>query len=90
MSAKNRNTSRARISLGNWGWAGMYVKHRCAPVRSLQQSHPPMVARPLVDRKNPSKHRIKVVFPAPLGPNKPKISPAFISKLQSRKASNPP
>src|SRR5207248_1466911 len=50
------------------------------PAASRQASRPSTAAVPVVGRKKPSRSRIVVVFPAPLGPRKPKISPSTTSK----------
>src|SRR5580704_2301736 len=46
-------------------------------------SQPETVARPLSGGSTPASMRIVVVFPAPSGPTRPKISPECTSKLRS-------
>ena len=52
----------------------------------LSKSKPQTLTFPEVLIVVPAKMFIKVVFPAPLGPNNPKISPSCTSKFKSFKA----
>ena len=54
---------------------GRYETRRRTSRLFRQQSNPATVARPDVGRNNPSKSRIVVVLPEPLGPSSPKTSP---------------
>src|SRR5215208_3265287 len=51
---------------------------------------PATSTRPATGSCNPHRTRMKVVFPAPLGPRKPKISPAPIDKETLSTAVNEP
>jgi hypothetical protein len=50
---------------------------------SAEDSMPKTSARPLVGRMRSSIVRIVVVFPAPLGPRNPKISPSSTARSTS-------
>src|ERR1700722_12656638 len=56
----------------------------------LLTSKPPTTARPDVGAISPHSTRIVVDFPAPLGPRKPKISPACTSRFNSATAVKSP
>src|ERR1700722_15295213 len=56
----------------------------------LLTSKPPTTARPDVGAISPHNTRIVVDFPAPLGPRKPKISPACTSRFKSATAVKSP
>jgi hypothetical protein len=49
-----------------------------------------MVAMPFVGRVRVESIRIVVLFPAPLGPSKPKISPFFMSNVMLSTATKSP
>src|SRR3954454_4596212 len=58
--------------------------------RSLTESWPATYAAPEVGRASVQSMLMVVVLPAPLGPRKPKTSPAATSKLTPRTASRSP
>src|SRR5258708_37163236 len=64
----------------------------CCRTRSdwLTISAPPMRAVPLVGFKMVASSRRVVVFPAPFGPRRPKISPLFTSKVTPSRACTVP
>ena len=59
-------------------------------MRSSTMSWPPMRTLPLVAPKNPAKIRRVVDLPAPFGPRKPTILPAWTSNEISRTARSVP
>src|SRR5216684_5963852 len=61
-----------------------------AEAKSRARSNPNTRTRPLSGRASPTSIRIVVVLPAPLGPRKPKTSPAASSKETSETASRRP
>ncbi len=60
------------------------------PSASVITSCPPTSAEPEVGGVNVVIMRISVVFPAPFGPSKPKISPVCTAKLTSFTATKSP
>src|SRR5437016_14646490 len=61
-----------------------------APTKSRERSIPWIRILPRSGRANPTSILMVVVLPAPLGPRKPKTSPAYSSKETSETASREP
>src|SRR5262245_36115017 len=68
----------------------MYPTSRLTRPLSRVQSTPAMRARPLVGRSWPTRMRIVVVLPAPLGPTKPRIWPRPSSRDRPSRAVKSP
>src|SRR5262245_7603715 len=68
----------------------MYPTSRLTRPLSRVQSTPAMRARPLVGRSWPTRMRIVVVLPAPLGPTKPRIWPRPSSSDRPSRAGKSP
>ena len=60
------------------------------PAHNAAVSRPRIRAQPRLGRKNPKSKRSRVVFPAPLGPSRPKTSPASMDRSQSSNAVTSP
>ena len=83
-------TSPTLIFVGNaedWSWTPTRARHkRSATSGSAARTR----AAPEVRRWSPSRHSMRVVFPAPLGPMIPKISRSATSKETSSTATRSP
>src|SRR3990172_5242743 len=68
----------------------MYPIRRLTSSVCCTTSRPSSCARPAVGCKRPQSMRMTVDLPEPLGPRKPKISPASMSRLTSSTATSRP
>src|SRR5690625_1232026 len=65
---------------------GTYARRRCRGTASFQGSCPSRLTLPASARRSPSKMRMVVDFPAPLGPRKPWTSPCSTSRSRPSSA----
>ncbi len=68
----------------------MYPTRRFTSIGWVKTSNPATEADPSVGGRKPVRILIVVVFPAPLGPRNPRISPFFTSNVTSRMAARSP
>jgi hypothetical protein len=85
-----RSVSRTEKNGSNTSSCGTMPTLRRAWAYALTTSFPMTVTRPPVARASPASTLIRVVLPAPLGPSRPKNSPASMSKLTQSSARSVP
>ena len=88
-AVKRRCSSTVRYSK-RCGSSGMKARRRFASTGATARSKPAMLSVPVVGRRMPASARSVVVFPAPLGPTNPRISPCGTSRFSPRTADTAP